>query len=1086
MKKRFKILVLFILLVITVSALSATVYAASTDYSRPGTTNLTTLDSTEILKQLFDIELSEAEENYLKLHGDYELTYGSHISTSYVTVAYSEETAELAVAAKEYTYTATGGINVTWVPISVSVGDRKADFLKNGTEYNAVFNDVEYNEHLKADVKYSTEFALSAAIINVLLNKAHNDAQSWKDEIAKKEAQYEKMLLEYYERKEKYSEYLEALENYKAELALYETYLVNNRVFLEKLEEYQNYLAELEEYELLYAQFTEYEEAMKQYNLDYAEYQKYLSEKEAYPGKLELYNNYVEKCEKIKLQLSYIDGTKVYSSSLSRSVYSAVFGDTVTMVVANKDAIANNTVGVPPELVDMANDSTNSLRELYNDYFSYEGEADKYAYYSVNYEKFRDCFVNLFVSLAKMYENPKVRYAIGEYGIKDKFEVLLAQLYYVATAISDSPVKKYGENAYYGSTYVINTLTGATALSLLDNVPYMSDTDSATPIEGGYPTSVEKPELVEVEEPTLPELVNKPTEPDEVENPGDAPEELSKPTMPEEVITPGYEPLPYVPPTEVVELINAYDAEKIPYRQPVSSSKNINVQIDVSKKIFDAEICTVIFRDESGNIITTVEADKGTYAEYVGKTPEKAEDDAATYTFIGWMDSRGNAVDISSVNQSVDLYPMFNAEYKSYRVIWNINGVLHSQSVLYGEIPDFGEIPVKPDSFNVEYSFSGWNKPITPVTADVMYVATFTPTYIVKLSNGNGALLSYDEDGNATVDLEKSYDRSVNISGLLQRLASKGALTVKSKQFTAEFSFADVMAMQKAGVHTISFNSVKTGTYGYKITFDFLDESGEKIEASLRAKLSVPCSINDLAALQLYYTEGDEQVSVKYTYSEGVLSFTRAADFEYRAISEYSVNLLATGPIVLTASAKIAHEGDSINVYTAVPKGVVLDGVYIVGADGEKTYLEEKSFTMPCGVVSIGVDYHYLVYTVTFMAENRVISSTEYHYADEVAVPTPPSKASDANYTYSFLGWSMPVDIVTSDATYTAVYSATPIPPKPPQEGLQITDGVMNVIVTVLVVAIYAAVVFLPCLIITVVKIVIRCKRKAPKKCREK
>lgn len=69
-------------------------------------------------------------------------------------------------------------------------------------------------------------------------------------------------------------------------------------------------------------------------------------------------------------------------------------------------------------------------------------------------------------------------------------------------------------------------------------------------------------------------------------------------------------------------------------------------------------------------------------------------------------------------------------------------------------------------------------------------------------------------------------------------------------------------------------------------------------------------------------------------------------------------------------------------------------------------------------------------YTVAFVNwDGSTISSIDYDYGTlsaNIAVPADPTRAVTAEYTYSFTGWDAPVSDVVGDATYAAVYDATP------------------------------------------------------------
>ena len=63
--------------------------------------------------------------------------------------------------------------------------------------------------------------------------------------------------------------------------------------------------------------------------------------------------------------------------------------------------------------------------------------------------------------------------------------------------------------------------------------------------------------------------------------------------------------------------------------------------------------------------------------------------------------------------------------------------------------------------------------------------------------------------------------------------------------------------------------------------------------------------------------------------------------------------------------------------------------------------------------------------TVTFKNwNNTVISTDQYFYGDPVTVPANPSRANDANFSYTFKCWSPNVTVCTGNATYTAVFES--------------------------------------------------------------
>lgn len=72
-----------------------------------------------------------------------------------------------------------------------------------------------------------------------------------------------------------------------------------------------------------------------------------------------------------------------------------------------------------------------------------------------------------------------------------------------------------------------------------------------------------------------------------------------------------------------------------------------------------------------------------------------------------------------------------------------------------------------------------------------------------------------------------------------------------------------------------------------------------------------------------------------------------------------------------------------------------------------------------------------IVYTVTFYNDDgSIISQKKCAFQDWVEEPATPEKASDGEYSYTFAGWDSELaDVVVKDLSYTATYTAVPLPP---------------------------------------------------------
>ncbi len=94
-----------------------------------------------------------------------------------------------------------------------------------------------------------------------------------------------------------------------------------------------------------------------------------------------------------------------------------------------------------------------------------------------------------------------------------------------------------------------------------------------------------------------------------------------------------------------------------------------------------------------------------------------------------------------------------SSEKKAYVVTWlNDNGEVleRDNEVLEGSMPSFdGDDPTKEGNEQYSYTFSGWDKELTPVTSDTTYTATYASTvnaYTVTWVNYDESILEVDEN----------------------------------------------------------------------------------------------------------------------------------------------------------------------------------------------------------------------------------------------------------------------------------------------------------------------------------------------------
>ena len=1071
MKNRIKLLVpaVLILAVMLFLMMPFGSAAANADYSKPGATEKITLNSADILERILRVDdptftLTPGERAYLAEFGAETVSYSAEIPyLDNVLTAYDEEDGILSVTAFEYSYTTSNGISMLWKPRSVLVGQIEVPLAKNGEEYTATVTGPFDAGTESARVLYTTTLpAFNTRVINSLINKAYEDVVIW----------------------DEYEAYLGRLNEYKTALNAYNAYLAELDAYEQRYSEYSIYLGKLSVYEAELAIYERYEEDVKVYNEKYALYMQYLDDVAAYEKNTVLYNKYVENSLKVKSQLAIIEGlmkTTVVKDEntgalMYRQLYGAITGPTVSEVLENKSLITGDKTGIDESEVDIASVATENLRTLFDNYFSYTTEEEKYTYYAMNYKAFETNLAVLLRQLDLFYNNGKIRAGLGQQGLKQKYEILLAQLFYTVNAISDTPVLNYNGKTYT-SSYTFN---GKTPLSILGGEAYMKDENNATPVEGGYPTPVEEPVPVEeVAEPQKPTVVKPPIAPEVVEHPGEQPAKVDRPSPIANMDPPAEFNLedPHVLPESVIALVSEYREGKITERAKKTSSVRIEVGVYSTKKFKNTDEVVIRFFDEAGNQLTTAfSVERGSYVEYDGAAPEKSEDDYATYTFIGWKDGPGD--DAKQVNMSavdgdgaeLDLYPLFLATKKLYKVTWNDGGSLTYTYEPLDQIPTapFEPAPfvdeANPLGFETMRVFDGWVDTegnhylggVTKFEEENVYYTSYRFVPFVTATDKDGvesALRVLLDNGTYFINCTSSAAGVPDLSALISFIAGKGGLKIKATGFEIAFSKADVLTLRDEGVSSFRLDENHS---------DMLDSfavrllCGEGISgASVPADIILPWSFSDPDNMDLYYMKDGVRTSVNRTVFEGedgaALSVRIRTGTEYFAVTEYTVDLLHVENITVEVNKNVLCAGEEFVICYAVPAGKKISSIYMILEGGESIELEVNehgsvTVVMPACHVSVGIKVESIIYTVTFISDDTVVSRKEYTYGEMPTVPSGLQKATDGEFNYEFIGWDKEVCSVDSDAVYIAMYDKTPVPPKEEKWGLKLSPRVWELL----------------------------------------
>lgn len=1040
-----RIIALALTLTTVISLLSVIAYGSDSDsdildYSRPGSQYTKTLSAPDIVERVLNTEISEEERAYLLSYSDTEIRYDDGIPTSAVIADYDSGT--LSVSAYEYTYLTSGGTSVVWIPVRASLLGRTLELTKSDkNSYDAVFTSVsDEDDSAVVKITYRLRIEISADLANELINKAFVDGTELARDAAERREAYERAHAQYLLDKAAYEAYVLELDAYNQDLSAYLSYVSTKRSYDAALQMHNEYLADMIAFENAVKAHDEYLAAMETYRADYAVYSEYLSELRAYEKALELQAPDLANKALCESHLAIIDATKMSMTSYERTVYSAVvLSPLVDYVLSQRDLYSSSIVNMSEAVVDLAEESTVILRELLPAYFSLKTEAGRYNFYSSNYDKFCQGFLGLFQSLYYMSQNKTIMggiIAMKGQETFDKFEILVAQLYLVCSALVDGPVlsvpakyvnstdKKYSQFTVTKSNFKIKS----TYTQILGTTEYIKDTQNAKPVEGGFPTVVELTPPTPVDEPVMPTYVKKPVEPDYVAHPGDPPAPVDDPGDPPTEVTRPTEPEPVVLDEVVSDLIDALGGAVQNRGEMFSSAVTVTAETTVSKRFLNVSTAVVKFYATGGTSPDyTVEVDSGTFADYIGPVPFKAEDASAVYRFAGWQTEEGELVDLACIEHDLILYPYFVSVEKYYNITWQIGDFSITEGLPYGATPSYAGTPKKPNDNLYSYTFVGWSPEIGPVEQDVTYTAVFESRELITSVPGVTVIPT---DEGYTLDATGSFVTSFDITDIIAIRDGDDKLTVKTIFAVMDIDSESLNAMQDVGITKIA---LRTSTYGNsfdKYTVCTYDAMGNQVlcpEATVRT--TIPVASHNPDRLNLRYTgETGEYMYPKYSIKDQYLVFSANPCVEYTLGSEFFVSPISNDFVSISTVSSGYFVGDTVNVNVLLSEGKTLTKLYYRDSEGKETLIRGKSFKMPMGDITVIAVTDTSFHTVKFVSDGKIVTSYQLPYGKTPTPPTEaPKKPSDGEYNYTFVGWSPEIRPVDGDITYTAVFDASPV-----------------------------------------------------------
>lgn len=1053
-----------VLLLLVFPTAAVTVSPSSVNFGNPNLQNDIEISATELYAMLFSDTLSDAERTYLDAGSGWKLFYNATVPDSIVNTLYDGEEGTLQLSLPAYSYKASNGSTVTWVPTTAEKDNRKQNFVYSEEDalYSCTFHNIFHSRDFEIEISFSCSIEISPECLNAFHNVSYERAR---EALAVIE-QYERDCADYQDKMDAYQRY----QDYLKSVADYESYLLAQEQYGPKKDAYDAYLKEYAQYQEQLQIYNTWQQYLRDLE-HYFAYQEYI--KDGYL-KYEAYQAYLKKLESIKSKFDIFESLFV-NDSRGWQFYASFMGGTVTGVLQNRDKLV--TAGCSEKDIDAAGDSTEALRPLLQEYarlrsLNYASEHDKYqnlyTFYQNNYAAIKSNFITLYSSLKGFAGNTMVTSFLAEQGKLEHYQQFVAQLYVISGCLDDSTT--------YSTAWSVGSKTLTQAL---ESVHLVQDYGNAEPSGTSMPEKVEYAEKVEpiehpgdapqkmedepeeplrVAEPTVPVPVEKPdtdNPPPEAEHPGKAP---ATPNLTDAE-------------TALAEMLRAGTLKE---HAPEQQAKSLTFETTMVRAISINNRMTVTFYSEDGTtVLDRKEVEYGEEVVYEGVNIKNRPATAQyEYAFRGWITADGTSPDLSAVRKNLSVYPNYDKTLRSYPVTWVLGEDRYTVQQYYGTQPICPFDTEMKDDEGYTYTFSGWNREIVPVTEAVTYSGSFIPQakeFTVTWVTPNGSYetkVSYEEmpvfegdlshaadsylytfstwaptlspvtadvtytaryvqtplvlcgDGTTAAVDHRDYDLLVTLRddvvyfGTVAALAEEQEknLILQWDEFSITLSPQTLRELLEHGVRKLDITPVKSGDVS---TYDV------RFVGNGEAEIDLPVAIS----LKLYPKAGDEQ---RIFFSLEQNGTVQQLSSNNHTVSGSRFRLVASWTYVVTAEGSkncniyalpggIAA-GETVSLRLPCESGYEVAVATVIGADGTVIPVSsDLTFVMPRQAVHISLQTQKTLYHVTFVVNGAVVSEAYYELGQSIVYPPNPESIKRGDYLDVFVGWSLQNTIAAGD-----------------------------------------------------------------------
>lgn len=407
--------------------------------------------------------------------------------------------------------------------------------------------------------------------------------------------------------------------------------------------------------------------------------------------------------------------------------------------------------------------------------------------------------------------------------------------------------------------------------------------------------------------------------------------------------------------------------------------------------------------------------------------PFRAKTTQARFSVIFTTDNIKTLTYYCNIQFRVEYYiPTYTATFKNY-----------DGTVLKTETVNDGATPTPPSNpTRTGYTFSGWSPTVGAISANTTYTAQFTENKYTIAFNGNGNTggsmssmtnIGYDDSTTLTANAFTKTGYTFNgwntkADGSGTSYADKASV---SKLSSTNGATVTLYAKWKANSYTIKFNAnggsgsmsdlAMTYDTAKNLTVNSFTRTGYDFLGWSTSSTATTATYSDKASVKNLTSTNNGTVNLYAVWK--IQSFTISISIEPAGAGTVRMYRDESG----YADSYVQQYGSASFDY-----GAKVD-IVVDRAEGYKfSYWKEDNSNRAVKEITVTGDATYtavcekITYTANFLNGNgSILESVKVAHGDTPVCSKTPTKASTAEYTYTFSGWTPALGALTANQTYT-------------------------------------------------------------------